>query len=94
MYVNVQEMDSALVKLYAELDGDQLIALLASYSSVSSVAPQRTLNVDVADCIDWLIQFGRHYAIGQLHCLSGDCEKALSVWTRYVLFSLFINGIF
>jgi hypothetical protein len=57
--------------MYAETDSPELLTLLAGDSGC-----------DLADCVEWLTQYGCYHALALLYRLHGQEDKALSVWTR------------
>ncbi|KAK6191375.1 hypothetical protein SNE40_003084 [Patella caerulea] len=68
-----QEIDVALLKLYAENNSAELIPLLVSDTSC-----------ELADCVEYLERYQRHHALALLHKYHGENEKALHIWTRLV----------
>ena len=66
-----QELDTALLKLYAETDSSELIALIASEPAC-----------DMQDCITWLEKCKRYHAQALLYKYHGENDKALNIWTR------------
>nr|XP_054757088.1 transforming growth factor-beta receptor-associated protein 1-like [Lytechinus pictus] len=67
------EVDTALMKLYAESNPSKLITLISSENSV-----------DPEDSGDYLHRFGRHHALALLHKYQGDSEQAMVIWSRLV----------
>ncbi|KAJ3593828.1 hypothetical protein NHX12_006162 [Muraenolepis orangiensis] len=67
------EVDTALLKLYAELDHKSLLDLLASDNSCL-----------LADGAPWLEKPGKYFALGLLYRCHGQDSAALQVWTRVV----------
>ncbi|XP_072162816.1 transforming growth factor-beta receptor-associated protein 1-like [Diadema setosum] len=67
------EVDTALLKLYAEADPDQLIALISGENAC-----------DAEDSYETLSKFGRHHALALLHRYHGDNEQAMAIWARLV----------
>ncbi|XP_063956642.1 transforming growth factor-beta receptor-associated protein 1-like isoform X1 [Lytechinus pictus] len=67
------EVDTALMKLYAESNPPKLITLISSENSV-----------DPEDSRDYLHRFGRHHALALLHKYQGDSEQAMVIWSRLV----------
>ncbi|ELU08757.1 hypothetical protein CAPTEDRAFT_183936 [Capitella teleta] len=68
-----QEVHSALLKLYAELNPAALPAFIQSDRLCHS-----------PDCIEHLKKHGCHHAIALLHCVHGDNTHALKIWTQIV----------
>lgn len=68
----LQEIEVALLKLYAEMDSPDLNDLIES--SIADVA--------LPDCFSSLEQFGRHHALALLHNKAGEPDKALHIWSR------------
>ena len=66
-----QEIDTALLKLYAETDSSELIALIASEPAC-----------DMQDCSTWLEKHKRYHAQALLYKYHGDSDKALSIWIK------------
>lgn len=66
------EMDTALIKLYAEVDSECLVPFITSPDN----------KCDMADCIQWLKRCQRFHALGLLHSFHGENDLALDVWTR------------
>ncbi|XP_014664764.1 PREDICTED: transforming growth factor-beta receptor-associated protein 1-like isoform X2 [Priapulus caudatus] len=66
-----EEVDTALVKLYAEMDTDKLCKLV-----------QNNCKADLSDCTEVLQQHGRYHALALLHRARGDLNSALALWTR------------
>lgn len=64
-----QEVDIALLKLYAEFSPEKLADLISADNGC-----------DLTDCADWLERHGRLHAQALLYQRHGECEKALSVW--------------
>ena len=67
----LQEIDTALLKLYAETDSSELTALIASEPAC-----------DMQDCSTWLEKYKRYHAQALLYKYQGDNDKALSVWIK------------
>ncbi|KAK2144182.1 hypothetical protein LSH36_779g02008 [Paralvinella palmiformis] len=67
------EIDTALVKLYAELKPDELPILVASDCAC-----------DVGDCIPYLEKHNRHHMLALLHSSHGDHDRALGIWTKLI----------
>ncbi|XP_013380315.1 transforming growth factor-beta receptor-associated protein 1 [Lingula anatina] len=65
------EIDTALLKLYAENNSPNLVFLLASECAC-----------EFSDCVQCLEMHQRQYALGLLYRYHGDHEKALQIWTR------------
>ncbi|XP_060603083.1 transforming growth factor-beta receptor-associated protein 1-like [Ruditapes philippinarum] len=68
-----QEIDVALLKLYAERNSAELLPLVEEDSGC-----------DLKDCVEWLEKYQRHHALGLLYKYHGDNDKALNIWTRLV----------
>ncbi|XP_062566210.1 transforming growth factor-beta receptor-associated protein 1-like [Saccostrea cucullata] len=68
-----QEIDVALLKLYAELNSEGLIPLISNDSGC-----------DLNDCVEWLGKYERYHALGLLYRLHSDHDKALGIWQRLV----------
>ena len=66
-----QEVDVALLKLYAESAPERLTELMAIDTGCS-----------LEDCVDTLEKHSRLHALGQLYQIHGENDKALAVWTR------------
>ncbi|XP_022096424.1 transforming growth factor-beta receptor-associated protein 1-like [Acanthaster planci] len=66
-----EEVDTALLKLYAERDPEKLISLVSSENTCSS-----------KDALEVLQRYGRHHALALLHRYHLDNEKALNIWAR------------
>jgi AraC-like DNA-binding protein len=69
------EIDTALLKLYAETNSGDLVSFIVSSSAC-----------DVEDCESWLDKYGHHHAMALLHKYRSDNDKALSIWIRWVPF--------
>jgi len=65
------ELDTALLKLFAELKPSELLGLIDSNGGC-----------DVVDCVSWLEKFSRFHAQALLYHFHGDNDKALNIWTR------------
>ena len=63
-------MDTALLKLYAELDPSAL---------TSFISTERSCNTP--DCLHALSQHNCHHALALLHHCHGNDEQALQIWT-------------
>ena len=72
MYV-LQEVDTVLLKLYAEGCSPELEAHVTAATC------------EVSDCVKWLEEYDRHHALALLYRHHGDNDKALQVWTQLVL---------
>lgn len=70
---SLQEMETALLKLYAEIDSPDLIPLLALCGSNI---------VDITDCAEWFKTYKRFHALGLLHKLRSEHSAAVDIWTR------------
>ncbi|XP_064600183.1 transforming growth factor-beta receptor-associated protein 1-like [Liolophura sinensis] len=68
-----QEIDGALLKLYAEVNSPELIPLIAIDSGC-----------DLKDCTEVLEQYHRYHALGLLYKFHGENDKALHTWSRLV----------
>lgn len=68
-----QEIDIALLKLYAETNSPELLTLVAVDTGC-----------DLHDCVEWLTKYQRFHALAILYKYHGEYDKALSVWTRLV----------
>lgn len=68
-----QEVDTALLKLYAEQDHESLLDLLASDNACL-----------LADSAPWLEKHSKYFALGLLYRCNGQDSPALQVWTRVV----------
>lgn len=66
-----QEIDVALLKLYAELNTEGLIPLISNDSGC-----------DLNDCVEWLEKYKRFHALGLLYRLHSDHDKALGIWQK------------
>ena len=66
-----QEIDGALLKLYAETNSPELLALVAVDTGC-----------DLRDCVEWLAKYGRFHALALLYKYHGENDKALAVWTK------------
>ena len=74
-----QEIDTALLKLYAENNSPDLVSFIVSSSAC-----------DMEDCDAWLQKYGHHHAMALLHKYRGDNDKAIAVWIRSVKAHMFI----
>ncbi|KAJ9595158.1 hypothetical protein L9F63_013516, partial [Diploptera punctata] len=70
----VQEVDTALLKLYAEVNAPELEAFIAAGE----------ITVDVRDCCDWLEKNKCFHSLALLHRHSRDNDKALKVWAKII----------
>ncbi|XP_061597424.1 transforming growth factor-beta receptor-associated protein 1 homolog isoform X1 [Cololabis saira] len=68
-----EDVDTALLKLYAEQDHDSLLDLLASDNSCV-----------LADSIPWLEKYHKYFALGLLYHCNGQDSAALQLWIRVV----------
>lgn len=68
-----QEIDEALLKLYAEINSAELLPLIEVDSGC-----------DLKDCVEWLERYGRHHALALLYRYHGENDKALNIWSRLV----------
>ncbi|KAJ8299668.1 hypothetical protein KUTeg_023728 [Tegillarca granosa] len=68
-----QEIDIALLKLYAEVNSPELIPLIAVDTGC-----------DLKDCVDWLEKYNRYHALALLYKYHSENDKALHIWTRLV----------
>lgn len=66
-----QEIDTALLKLYAEIDSPELIPLIAVDTGC-----------DLKDSVEWLEKYKRYNALGLLYKVHAEHDKALAVWVR------------
>lgn len=66
-----EDVDTALLKLYAEQDHDSLLDLLASENFCV-----------VTDCAPWLEKCHKYFALGLLHHYHGQDSAALQLWIR------------
>ena len=67
-----QEVDVALLKLYAESTPERLCDLISVDTGCS-----------LEDCVDELEKHGRLHALGLLYQRHGENDRALAVWTRW-----------
>uniref|UniRef100_A0A3P9L4Y8 Transforming growth factor, beta receptor associated protein 1 n=1 Tax=Oryzias latipes TaxID=8090 RepID=A0A3P9L4Y8_ORYLA len=68
-----EDVDTALLKLYAEQDHDSLLDLLASENACV-----------LADSVPCLEKYHKYFALGLLYHYNGQDSAALQVWTRVV----------
>ncbi|KAF6725482.1 Transforming growth factor-beta receptor-associated-like protein 1 [Oryzias melastigma] len=68
-----EDVDTALLKLYAEQNHDSLLDLLASENACV-----------LADSVPWLEKYHKYFALGLLYHYNGQDSAALQVWTRVV----------
>ncbi|XP_070566294.1 transforming growth factor-beta receptor-associated protein 1-like isoform X2 [Ptychodera flava] len=68
-----EEVDTALLKLYAEINAPELVELISSDNGCV-----------FENCIETLNKYGRYFALGLLYKYHGDFEKALQIWTEIV----------
>lgn len=66
-----EDVDTALLKLYAEQDHDSLLDLLASENFCV-----------VTDCAPWLEKYHKYFALGLLYHYHGQDSAAVQLWTR------------
>lgn len=66
-----EDVDTALLKLYAELDHDSLLDLLASENFCV-----------VTDCAPWLEKYHKYFALGLLYHYHGQDSAAIQLWIR------------
>nr|XP_061830690.1 transforming growth factor-beta receptor-associated protein 1 homolog [Nerophis lumbriciformis]XP_061830691.1 transforming growth factor-beta receptor-associated protein 1 homolog [Nerophis lumbriciformis] len=66
-----EDVDTALLKLYAEQDHESLLDLLASDNACL-----------LADCVPWLEKYHKYFALGLLYHSNGQDPAALQMWTR------------
>ncbi|XP_072119317.1 transforming growth factor-beta receptor-associated protein 1 homolog [Mobula birostris] len=67
------EIDTALLKLYAEDNHDSLLDLLVSENSCLLV-----------DSVSWLEKYEKYFALGLLYHYNGQNEAALQLWVKIV----------
>ncbi|XP_068616411.1 transforming growth factor-beta receptor-associated protein 1 homolog [Brachionichthys hirsutus] len=67
------DVDTALLKLYAEQDHDSLLDLVASDNACL-----------LADSIPWLEKYHKYFALGLLYNYNGQDSAALQLWIRVV----------
>uniref|UniRef100_A0A3B3YLF6 CNH domain-containing protein n=1 Tax=Poecilia mexicana TaxID=48701 RepID=A0A3B3YLF6_9TELE len=67
------DVDTALLKLYAEQDHDSLLDLLASDNSCV-----------LTDSVPWLEKYHKYFALGLLYHFNGQDAAALKLWIRIV----------
>ncbi|XP_066520555.1 transforming growth factor-beta receptor-associated protein 1 homolog [Hoplias malabaricus] len=68
-----EDVDTALLKLYAEMGHDSLLDLLASENACL-----------LADSAPWLEKHHRYFALGLLYQYNGQDAAALQLWVRVV----------
>ncbi|XP_046986370.1 transforming growth factor-beta receptor-associated protein 1-like isoform X1 [Schistocerca americana] len=68
------EVDTALLKLYSELNAAELEAFIVAGE----------ITCDVKDCSSWLERHKCYHALALLYRHSQDHEKALSVWLKII----------
>lgn len=68
------EVDTALLKLYAEVNAPELETFIAAGE----------ITVDVRDCCDWLEKSKCYHALALLHRHARDHDKALKVWAKII----------
>ncbi|XP_028299139.1 transforming growth factor-beta receptor-associated protein 1 homolog isoform X2 [Gouania willdenowi] len=68
-----EDVDTALLKLYAEQDHASLLDLLASDNACV-----------LADSVPWLEKYHKYFALGLLYHCNGQDSAALQMWTRVV----------
>jgi hypothetical protein len=69
-----QEVDTALLKLYAEINAPELEAFIAAGE----------ITCDVKDCCDWLEKNKCYHALALLHRHAHDHDRALKVWAKII----------
>jgi elongation factor P--beta-lysine ligase len=69
-----QEVDTALLKLYAETNAPELEAFIVAGE----------ITCDVKDCCDWLEKSKCYHALALLHRHAHDHDKALKVWAKII----------
>ncbi|GLH03240.1 Transforming growth factor-beta receptor-associated protein 1 [Gryllus bimaculatus] len=69
-----EEIDTALLKLYSELNPLELEAFIVAGE----------IQCDVADCSSWLTRKECYHALALLHRHAKDTEKALEVWSKII----------
>lgn len=67
----LQEIDVALLKLYAETNSPELQTLVAVDTGC-----------DLVDCVEWLTKYQRFHILALLYKYHGEHDKALGVWTK------------
>ncbi|XP_077482304.1 transforming growth factor-beta receptor-associated protein 1 homolog [Stigmatopora argus] len=68
-----EDVDTALLKLYAEQDHESLLDLLVSDNACL-----------LADCVPWLEKHHKYFALGLLYHSNGQDLAALQMWIRVV----------
>lgn len=68
-----EDVDTALLKLYAEQDHDSLLDLLASDNACL-----------LADSVPWLEKYHKYFALGLLYHYNSQDSAALQLWIRVV----------
>ncbi|KAL3842523.1 hypothetical protein ACJMK2_020527 [Sinanodonta woodiana] len=68
-----QVIDTALLKLYAEINWPELIPLIAVDTGC-----------DLKDSVEWLEKYERYHALGLLFKYHGENDKAMQIWARLV----------
>ncbi|XP_056134372.1 transforming growth factor-beta receptor-associated protein 1 homolog [Lampris incognitus] len=68
-----EDVDTALLKLYAEQDHESLLDLLASDNACL-----------LADSAPWLEKYNKYFALGLLYHCNGQDAAALQLWIRVV----------
>jgi len=68
-----EEVDTALMKLYTEINSPSLRDLLSSENSCT-----------VADTVTWLQKCERHHALALFYCHHNQPAQALGVWKRII----------
>lgn len=66
-----EDVDTALLKLYAEQDHESLLDLLASDNACV-----------LADSVPWLEKYHKYFALGLLYHYNGQDSAALQLWIR------------
>jgi hypothetical protein len=69
-----QEVDTALLKLYAEINAPELESFIAAGE----------ITCDIKDCCDWLEKKKCYHALALLHQHAHDHDKALKVWAKII----------
>ncbi|XP_028810168.1 transforming growth factor-beta receptor-associated protein 1 homolog [Denticeps clupeoides] len=69
----LEDVDTALLKLYAEADHDSLLDLLASDNACL-----------LADSAPWLEKYHKYFALGLLYHYNGQDAAALQLWVKVV----------
>jgi len=64
------EVDTALLKLYAEMSSPELESVIVSFTG------------DAEDCESYLAKYGHHHAMALLYRFKARHEQALAIWSR------------